>query len=714
MGEGKEGFIFSDEKHRYKVFRNRENILTDSQVDFLLGALSEGNTKLKRILPITGIITTGETYIIISPKIVGDRYAGGHWWDIVELLRECKEVGIALTNVHPANFIVTVFGLVFIDIGNSVKPLSDSLLTQMVRRAYLSFKFPDRGDLKELMTRSITEDIPELKGIGLLYHDFEGRTFSKHSLHSGYGYKPRLNVSLLIRTCYMEWATIEYQVEHLVTSLEKKYRFSEKIVICGSNNGPFLRQYREPDRNAEIKALERLKERFLIDRYLIAPERHDIVGEISRRWFNIEVTDPLSKNGEPTIDTLFGFEQCYSDLVLQTDSDIIVGGTNLLEALDHLIKVLNENQDAIGVSLPPPLDESQEYTSSGSLGKWRTEVRFSLINRKKIGQLLPLPNSLSNDKLELSWYRSLDLRLANSPFAFYRGGDKGAFMIHTPNEWKKNPETLFNVIKAIERGRVIKRQIGSVNLVGTLGEWIGKRKEKLVFIVRGRDTPLWKLHRCIESLKSQRDQSFGILFIDAGSTNGSVEILERLCGGEWRDRATLLRNRFSRIIIENIVVGIREVIEKRDAIVAMLDADDALIGEDVVTRVLDIYGNGADLTVGSMLRTDKYREYPVQFNNARFKRGSNVWQHLRTFRKYLFDNITEEDLKVDGDWIPYAEDWAFMLPMVEMANSPVWIEEPLYLYDPDTALHNYSIEEREEMIQRICQKKPYNKLTIHT
>jgi hypothetical protein len=31
---------------------------------------------------------------------------------------------------------------------------------------------------------------------------------------------------------------------------------------------------------------------------------------------------------------------------------------------------------------------------------------------------------------------------------------------------------------------------------------------------------------------------------------------------------------------------------------------------------------------------------------------------------------------------PFAEDWAFMLPMVEMARKPVHITEPLYFYEP--------------------------------
>ena len=79
---------------------------------------------------------------------------------------------------------VTVFGLVFVDIGNSVKSLSNNLCAQMLGRGYLSFKFHDRGDLKELLICSITEHISELKGIGLLCHDSEGGTFFTFSIMS--------------------------------------------------------------------------------------------------------------------------------------------------------------------------------------------------------------------------------------------------------------------------------------------------------------------------------------------------------------------------------------------------------------------------------------------------------------------------------------------------------------------------------------------------
>ena len=115
-----------------------------------------------------------------------------------------------------------------------------------------------------------------------------------------------------------------------------------------------------------------------------------------------------------------------------------------------------------------------------------------------------------------------------------------------------------------------------------------------------------------------------------------------------------------------------------EPVIITLDAADALIGEHVLERVRAEYRDGADVTVGSMLRLDKEAFYPPNFDNPG-RWDSNVWQHLRTFRKRLFDAIDVEDLKIDGEWIDLAADWAFMVPIVEMASSPRHIEEPLYL-----------------------------------
>ena len=111
-----------------------------------------------------------------------------------------------------------------------------------------------------------------------------------------------------------------------------------------------------------------------------------------------------------------------------------------------------------------------------------------------------------------------------------------------------------------------------------------------------------------------------------------------------------------------------------------------------------------------MLRLDKEAAYPADFGEPR-SWSSNVWQHLRTFRKYLFDAIDVEDLKLDGEWIDLASDWAFMVPMVEMASSPRrHIREPLYIYEPAEPKRREDRRQRNSVIARILAKPRYAKL----
>ena len=105
-----------------------------------------------------------------------------------------------------------------------------------------------------------------------------------------------------------------------------------------------------------------------------------------------------------------------------------------------------------------------------------------------------------------------------------------------------------------------------------------------------------------------------------------------------------------------------------------------------------------------MLRTDKCVQYPVTFSHPRRARGGNVWQHLRSFKKHLYDALPGDYLKIGGEWIPFAEDWAFMLPMVEMARKPVHITEPLYFYEPTGSKDERTRVMREDLIHEIVSK----------
>ncbi len=120
-----------------------------------------------------------------------------------------------------------------------------------------------------------------------------------------------------------------------------------------------------------------------------------------------------------------------------------------------------------------------------------------------------------------------------------------------------------------------------------------------------------------------------------------------------------------------------------------------------VTLMIKACAMEADTTIGSMLRTDKHRTYPVDFVEPRRRRGGNVWQYLRSFRKSLFDAIPDEALRLDGRYVDLANDWAYMLPIVELAHRPVHIPEPLYLHEPSGAGKHAQRGHRETMIARI-------------
>jgi cellulose synthase/poly-beta-1,6-N-acetylglucosamine synthase-like glycosyltransferase len=308
--------------------------------------------------------------------------------------------------------------------------------------------------------------------------------------------------------------------------------------------------------------------------------------------------------------------------------------------------------------------------------------------------------------LEYPWHRSIDRLLKSSPYQSYRGGNPTTFFVHVPNERKKDINAWYNILKSVEKGNVYLGQRGHVDLLGTAAEWVGQRSEDLIFLVRGRNVPSSVSRRCLKSLLSQRCQRFGVILIDAASTNGAEEFSDEVWRRMLGSRLTVYRNYIPVSPIENIDYAIRNICTNSQSIIAMLDMDDALIGSDVVDIILDLYAHGADVTVGSMLRTDKHKTYTVQFKEPRKNRGGNVWQHLRTFRKYLYDRIPQEDLKLDGEWIPHAEDWAYMVPIVEMAKNPINIQSTIYFYEPSVDKSIRSICVREEIIGRILAKAP--------
>ena len=211
----------------------------------------------------------------------------------------------------------------------------------------------------------------------------------------------------------------------------------------------------------------------------------------------------------------------------------------------------------------------------------------------------------------------------------------------------------------------------------------------------------------MESIVTQEHADWGAVIVDDASTNGFGDYAE-LLSANYRDRVTLVRNGTRGGSLYNLWNAVSRYCMDSETVILTLDADDGLAGPHVLDRVKVEYGNGADLTVGSMLRLDKEADYTVDFHEHR-SWSSNVWQHLRTFKKYLFDALDVEDFKLDGEWIDVATDWAFMVPMVEMATSPRHILDPLYLYEPAKPKRRSDRRVRDSVISRILAKPTYAK-----
>ncbi len=912
LGVGEEGAVLTDGQLAYKYFHSWKPRSMERQVAFLrslAGKLGGYST----LLDIREVRSRGRQVVTVHPYEAGTKYSGGRLGEILTLLRECREAGIACRNIHPDNLLVTSSGLKLIDYGSDIVPANDREFEQMCRRAFLTYRFHFRSDLKRLMTRSLTDpDLPELAGFGQFLnaldprgwdelfqrpmadlvlaerpetvldygcgdgrlaerlsecgiqatgydpdpamvarclghvsaaryggrelldelrsrstgfqavvcsrvlctipgseefeailqdlrrlaagdgtvfvavcnpfylpvvstelaekhlprdHEYEHtfqytktlsmngnrrvevhRSFatylrafesaglhvdkvveldgtdSRHlrpaSEHLVFKLKPstalppgdpRPKVSLLIKTCLMEWRSIERLVRHQVGQLEGPVRFAERVIVVDPFMGPFARQYDSPDPAAHHAAMERLVGDGLVDRVVYAPEDPETIRSTFARWFGVESEETHSANGQQLFATLYGFDACTGDYVLQVDSDLIIARADRQHNyLDEMADVLRNDPRALFVSLSICRSGPQPYTCEGPRGDWRVEVRGCLFDRRKLQSALPVANELEGGRFAMPWHRAFDRFIASGEHRSYRGGDPATAFIHVPNDRKSDDDGIADIMDSVERGYVAPVQLDRVELAGSAVDWAGpKRSETFVFVICGRNVDPGRFRRCFESLAVQDCRDWGAVVVDDASTNGFGDYAEVLFR-DHADRVTIIRNSTRRGALFNTWNAVTRFCDDPDTVIVTLDADDALLGRHVLDRVRAEYEAGADATVGSMLRLDKEASYPADFNRPRSWR-SNVWQHLRTFRKYLFDAIDVEDLKIDGQWIDLANDWAFMVPIVEMAASPRWIPDPLYLYEPSDQKRTVDRDERDSVIARILEKPAYGR-----
>ncbi len=519
---------------------------------------------------------------------------------------------------------------------------------------------------------------------------------------------PRLpEISVMIKCCAMETATLEVQVQHLIRQLEGPRAFAERLLVVDERAEGFLRQYASGNMRALEEACARLLEGGWIDRIVYGPQKKEDIVALNTRWFGIRTDATHSQAGPQTASTLSGFEECRTQFLLQVDSDLMVGRKDHThDYLADMLQVFADNPTAATVAFNICNTENKPYTSQSFNGPWRTEVRGSMIHMERFRALAPFPNAVTQDGLEQTWYRAADQRMRIEKGCSWRGGDKRTFFIHPPNERKADTDTWLAILDRVEKGMIPSRQNGHVDLQGTLEDWFAPlRDERFIFIIGGKDVSPGRFMRCLNSITKQQRKDWGCIVIDDASSPELAQYIQRSCS-KYSDKISVFNIRKRRGLLANMIWTIRLACANPRSIIVTVDADDMLLSDRTLDRLHEVYQRGADLTVGSMLRTDKHVHYPIDFNDPRGNRGGNVWQHLRSFRKYLFDAVPESMFELKGKHIDLATDWAYMLPMVELAKKPVHIRHPLYLYEPSGTGKGADTQRREDIIAQIVAKEP--------
>ncbi|MCK6479109.1 MAG: glycosyltransferase [Planctomycetes bacterium] len=502
-------------------------------------------------------------------------------------------------------------------------------------------------------------------------------------------------VSLLIKACAMDWESVHEQVPHLVDQLERPHAFAERVVVVDSRTDGFVRQYARPDLPRLLEELEVLREAGVIDRVV----RAEGVEALMERWTGRSTVHGHSVKGAPLSAFFAGVEACSGEFVLQVDVDMMVGRDPARsDYLTGMVRLLQEDPRGLTVAMPIPRNSPLPWTSEE---RWRVEVRACLFHRERLLACRPLPVDYEGDVPTLSWHRALDRLVQDRLWTSYRGGGDGIFAIHPPNDRKKCVDGWLAVLDGIERGQLASSQRDHAELVADPAEWLlPKREEPYVFVVCGRDVPPGRAQRCLDSLLRQEGGDWGVVLMDDGSSARCSRYLCEAARG-FGARATRVRVRRRRGLLANLVWAIRHVCVDPETVIITVDLDDCLLGPGVLARVREAYARGAEVTVGSMLRTDKSALYPVDFEDP--VRG-NVWQHLRTFKKRLFDQVPEALLRPDGEYVDIPNDWAFMLPIVQMAERKEWIRDPLYLHEPSGVGKGRDRERRETEIGCVVER----------
>lgn len=222
------------------------------------------------------------------------------------------------------------------------------------------------------------------------------------------------------------------------------------------------------------------------------------------------------------------------------------------------------------------------------------------------------------------------------------------------------------------------------------------------------------IERTLNSVHDQRLAPSQVLVIDDASTDaGYGPLAERICetyGYRYHRNDRNLKCPY------NLRLGIDMLAPDPDDVIFLLDGDDFLPHPKVFARLNDIYADpDVWLTYGNYTphphNTGQVLAYAYPddvIEQRSFRTHNACFNHPLTFRKLLWDHVTDADLQTkEGKWFTGGYDMVIMSPMLEMSAPDHYrfLNETLYVYNAvnpisDATINVSLVEESREMMRR--------------
>lgn len=220
------------------------------------------------------------------------------------------------------------------------------------------------------------------------------------------------------------------------------------------------------------------------------------------------------------------------------------------------------------------------------------------------------------------------------------------------------------------------------------------------------------ISRFIHSVACQDYDNYQVLMINDASTDNTAQVIQETLNQLPTDIAAKFHcqtNTQNRGAVANQVAAFRSL-SNPDSVVMIIDGDDSLVNDNTIFQYYNsIYDGSVEFAYGSSWSmVDRIplisQPYPAAVKqNGTYRQHHFNWilpyTHLRTFKKYLVDQIPDSAFKDDqGNWYRAGGDGSVFYALIEQARPEAVhvVQDIVYNYNDINPINDYKVNGDEQ------------------